>query len=527
MGSGKTTAGRAAAAELGLLFFDLDDVITRRAGMAIAEIFKRDGEEGFRTLEKQALKDAAKLSASVIAVGGGAVTQDAFSALAATGTVVVLQCDPATAAQRLGGEAAQRPLLQASNGTGIAERLTELNTLRAEAYATAGELLDTTNLTPQQVATALCDRVRADVSRPLVEIECKAPAHGSVVIGSLTAAQLATHIREKIPSANAAVVVADAAVKDGLGRGLKNALHESGLQTSLLSLPAGEQAKTLENLASLWTSFTEIGLSQRDLVVAVGGGATTDTAGFAAASFARGVVLVNVPTTLLAMVDASIGGKVGINFANTKNAVGAIHQAVLVVIDVANLEGLPATALRQGLSETVKAAILASPLVIDSLEQADLDDQGMPDRRLLTWLIEQAVRIKVGYVNADLKDTQLRHSLNLGHTFAHALESVTEYKMSHGDAVAVGMINAARLGESVGVTAPGTAARIEKLLTRLGLPVAIPDDIDLDVAAERMRTDKKQRNRRNVFVVPAADGCALVTGVEPRQALAAAVMAHV
>jgi 3-dehydroquinate synthetase len=180
--------------------------------------------------------------------------------------------------------------------------------------------------------------------------------------------------------------------------------------------------------------------------------------------------------------------------------------------------------MRQGLSETVKAAVLASPLVIDVLEDATLDDQGLPDRQLLVWLVEQAVRIKLGYVNADLKDSQLRHSLNLGHTFAHALESVTDYKMSHGEAVAIGLINACRLGESLSVTSRGTAARLEKLLTRLGLPTAIPDDIDLDVAAERMRTDKKQRNGRNVFVVPASDGCAMVTGMQPRQALAAAIM---
>jgi len=526
MGSGKTTAGRLAAEALGLLFFDLDEVIIRRVGMPITEIFARDGEETFRTLEKQVLQDAAKLSASVIAVGGGAVTHDQFAELATTGTVIVLQCEPTQAAQRLGGGALQRPLLKDSNGIGVAGCLEQLNTLRADDYAAAGEQLDTTALTPQQVADALCERIRADVARPAIEIGFKAPARGSVVIGSLPADKLIEQIRGKAPNATSAVVVADAAVKDGVGRRIKNALHDGGLQTSLLELPAGEQAKNMETLASLWTSFTELGLSQRDVVIAVGGGATTDTAGFAAASFARGVELVNVPTTLLAMVDASIGGKVGINFANTKNAVGAIHQAVLIVIDIANLEGLPAAAMRQGLSETVKAAVLASPLVIDVLEEAKLDDQGLPDQQLLRWLIEQAVRIKLGYVNADLRDNQLRHSLNLGHTFAHAFESASEYKMAHGDAVAVGMVNAARLGESVGVTATGTADRIACLLTRLGLPIAIPPDIDLDVAADRMRTDKKQRNRRNVFVVPAADGCALVTGVEPRDALAAAIMAH-
>lgn len=460
----------------------------------------------------------------MIAVGGGAVTHDNFAALAATGPVVVLRCAPEEAAKRISGEASSRPLLQGSNSNDLPGRLEELNTLRAEGYLAAGEQVDTTNLTPQQVASALCDRVRKDVARPAVEIAFEKPARGSVVIGSLPVSQLVTLIREKLPAAQRAVVVADASVRDSLGRKLENSLQESGIPCSLLELPGGEQAKTLENLAALWTSFTALGLSQRDVVIAVGGGATTDTAGFAAASFARGLELVNVPTTLLGMVDASIGGKVGINFADTKNAVGAIHQAALIVADADNLAGLPAAGMRQGLSETVKAAVLASPLVIDVLENATLDDQGLPDRQLLVWLVEQAVRIKLGYVNADLKDSQLRHSLNLGHTFAHALESVTDYKMSHGEAVAIGLINACRLGESVGVTSRGTAARLEKLLTRLGLPTTIPDDIDLDVAAERMRTDKKQRNGRNVFVVPASDGCALVTDIRPRQALAAAIM---
>jgi 3-dehydroquinate synthase len=519
MGSGKTTCGRLVATALDMPFFDIDDVIVRRAGASIADIFSQQGEEAFRALERQVLGDAAKLSGSVIAVGGGAVTHAEFAALAASGVVVVLQCDATEAAKRLGHEVSHRPLLKDAGDADLVARLEELMTKRAADYGSAGEQLNTTGLTPEQVASALEDRIHAAAAGAVIAI-------GPVAIGTESLEDLSARIRAAVPDAYRVVVVTDAAVRKTADQ-MKGALQQSGLQTMVLELPAGEQAKSLENVASLWTQFGKFSLSRRDVVIAVGGGAALDAAGFAAATFARGVNLINIPTTLLAMVDASIGGKVGIDYAETKNAVGAFHQAYLVVADVANLDGLPAATLRQGLAEVVKAAVLASPIMLDALEEMTLDDNRIPHQQRLAWLVEQAVRIKLAYVSADPKDNELRHSLNLGHTFAHALESATNYEMSHGEAVAIGLVNAARLGESAGVTEPGTATRLVKLLERLGMPVEIPGTIDLDVAAARMQTDKKQRDGQIAFVIPAPGGCGLLTGMDPRQALTASSLAPV
>jgi shikimate kinase / 3-dehydroquinate synthase len=519
MGSGKTTCGRLAADTLNVPFFDLDEVIVRRAGASISDIFTTQGEASFRALERQALRDAAKLSGSIIAVGGGAVTHAEFAELAATGVVMVLACDPAQAAQRLASQAANRPLLKDAGEDNLASRLQELIEQRARDYRAAGDELDTTNLTPEEVAMALVGRIRGANHGPVIEI-------GPAVIGSEPIGELVARIKTALPGARRAIVVADSAVREGIAGRLAAALR-SGMQADqIIELPPGEAAKTLESVTSLWTEFGDSSLSRGDVVVAVGGGAALDTAGFAAATFARGVNLVNVPTTLLAMVDASIGGKVGIDFAGTKNAVGSFHPASLVVVDVSNLENLPPDTLRQGLAEVVKAAVLASPLVLHALEDAALNEHGLPQADLLSWLVEQAVRVKLAYVNADPTDNELRHALNLGHTFAHALESATNYEMSHGEAVAIGLVHAARLGESVDVTDPGTSTRLGRLLDRLGLPVEIPATVDRDVTTDRMRTDKKRRDGHVVFVVPTPEGCALLTGVEPHQALVAASLVH-
>jgi 3-dehydroquinate synthetase len=244
------------------------------------------------------------------------------------------------------------------------------------------------------------------------------------------------------------------------------------------------------------------------VVVAVGGGTLTDVAGFAAATYLRGVALANIPTTLLAMVDASLGGKTSIDHGGRKNVVGAFHEPVLTVADTTLLGPLPIRLIREGMAEVVKAAVIASPLLFELLEQDAR--RVLTDPALLAWVVEQAVRIKAAYVSADPRDRHLRHSLNLGHTFAHAIESATAYATTHGEAVAVGLVAAARLGAALGVTDPALSTRLGALLTRLGLRVTVPEGVGPKELLQAMSADKKRRSGHAVFVIPALGGVELV-----------------
>ncbi len=517
MGTGKSTAGREAAAALGLPFVDLDRLIEARAGRSIPDVFATGGEPAFRALERDAMADAARLSATVVATGGGAVMQrEAFDELARGAEVVVLTADPATIERRV-RSGAGRPMLA---GEDVDARIRRLFEERSERYAEVGAALDTSHAIRGVAGPEAADRYRLRAADGPTRIDVPGPAGPyPVLIGRGALDELPTELCAALPSCAAAAVVSEPAVASPIATAVTDALRATGIRVMSLTVPGGETGKTVEAVADLWDALRDAGLSRTDAVVAVGGGATLDAVGFAAATFARGVPLVNVPTTLLAMVDASLGGKVAIDHAGSKNLVGSFHHPSLVVTDPAALETLPGELVRHGLAEAVKEAILASPAMLDVLETEPLDARGLP--RHLDWVVEQAVRIKAAYVGADPFDRDVRHSLNLGHTFAHAIESATAYGVAHGDAVAAGTVAATRLGERLAITAPGTAERARALFERLGLPVRAPAAAGRDAMIAAIGSDKKRRGARAVFVVPAPGGAALVEGLDPRDALTA------
>jgi shikimate kinase / 3-dehydroquinate synthase len=530
MGTGKSTAGAEAARALGFPFVDLDHLIERRAGRTVKEIFEAEGEAAFRALERTALVDAARLSATVIATGGGAVMHDAeFGELKRSGEVVVLTADPAVMATRVrAGEG--RPMLESD--LSLEERIKTLHAERAERYAAAGMPIDTSHAIRKSAAgqaVALYrerrergERSGANGDSSLARIELSGPdSTYPVVIGRGAVSRLAHELCAALPSLVRVALVAENALSGSGGpvAGIAAALSAAGIDINETTVPGGEAGKRLDTVASMWDAFRGAGLSRSDAVVAVGGGATLDAVGFAAATYARGVPLVNVPTTLLAMVDASLGGKVAIDHGDAKNLVGAFHHPTLVVADPALLDSLPDALARHGLAEAVKEAVLASPAMLDMIDTDALGGTGLPGH--LDWIVEQAVRIKAAYVAADPADRGLRHSLNLGHTFAHAIESASGYAVAHGDAVAIGTVAAARLGERLGPTQPGTAVRLRATFARLGLPTDPPEGLDLVDLAAAAGSDKKRRGGRSVFIVPAAGGAALIEGLDPMDALRA------
>jgi 3-dehydroquinate synthase len=304
------------------------------------------------------------------------------------------------------------------------------------------------------------------------------------------------------------------------------ALARRGLAVHRLELPAGEAAKRLEVVAGLYERLAAVPTRRADPVVAVGGGATTDTAGFAAATWLRGVPLVNVPTTVLGMVDAAVGGKTGVDLDAGKNLVGAFHQPVAVVADLDTLAGLPAAEVRSGLAEVAKAGLAGDPALAEALARA-AGPAVAADPVALAPLVEGAVRVKAAVVGADEHeeggDGRVgRLLLNYGHTLGHALERLAGYRgLRHGEAVALGMVFAARVAEAVGLARPGLAAGHVELLAALGLPVG-GVELDPDRVLAAMATDKKHRGGLRLVllrrpgepeVVPAPDRRVLVEAI--------------
>ena len=298
------------------------------------------------------------------------------------------------------------------------------------------------------------------------------------------------------PGAEAVAVVSTAPVA-ALARRAGEAMARRGLAIHQLQVPVGEEAKRLPVVAGLYERLAAIPARRADPVLAVGGGATTDVAGFAAATWLRGVPLVNVPTTVLGMVDAAVGGKTGVDLDAGKNLVGAFHQPVAVVADLDTLAGLPTAEVRSGLAEVAKAGLAGDPALAEALARA-AGPAVDADPAALAPLIEGAVRVKADVVAADEHEDGGdngvgRLMLNYGHTLGHALERLAGYRgLRHGEAVSLGMVFAARVAEAIGLARPGLAEGHVALLAALGLPVG-GVELDPDRALAAMATDKKQR----------------------------------
>src|ERR1700757_1738056 len=280
---------------------------------------------------------------------------------------------------------------------------------------------------------------------------------------------------------------------------IRSQLAGKGVDAHRVEIPDAEAGKDLPVVGFIWEVLGRIGIGRKDALVSRGGGAATDVAGFAAATWLRGVDIVHVPTTLLGMVDAAIGGKTGINTQAGKNLVGAFHQPLAVLVDLATLETLPRNEIVGGMAEVVKAGFIADPVILDLIEadpQAALDPAG----DVLPELIRRAIAVKAEVVAADEKESELREILNYGHTLGHAIERRERYQWRHGAAVSVGLVFAAELGRLAGRLDDATAQRHRSILTSLGLPTSYDADA-LPQLLEYMAGDKKARAGVLRFVV--------------------------
>lgn len=304
------------------------------------------------------------------------------------------------------------------------------------------------------------------------------------------------------------------------GEAVRQDLAEQGYEAIAIQLPNAEEAKTVEVAAYCWKALGQTGFTRTDVIVGVGGGATTDVAGFVAATWLRGVRWIAVPTTVLAMVDAAVGGKTGINTAEGKNLVGAFHPPAGVLCDLAALDSLPVHDYVSGLAEIIKAGFIADPAILDLIEE-DPEGARTPTGPHTAELIERAIRVKAEVVSSDLKESGLREILNYGHTLGHAIEKNERYKWRHGAAVSVGMVFAAELGRLAGRLDDATADRHRAVLESVGLPLTYRGD-QWPKLLENMKVDKKSRGDLLRFIV--LDGLGKPTvleGPDPAVLLAA------
>lgn len=533
-GTGKSTTGRLLAERLGWDFADTDDEIVREAGKDIAAIFAEEGEPAFRERERHAIAEAAARDRTVIAAGGGAPV-DAHNAelLWRDAFVVALQAHPETALDRLSGSE-QRPLLSVEEPL---ERIRAQQRERAAVYALADWTLRTDGLTPWEVVDEIERAARHHAGTivsarsggtppkpadPLVAYEVRtATARYPIVVGWDILDTLGERMRD-LGLSGSAYIISDAHVMAEHGMRAREALQRAGFQVDVYAVPVGETSKSLHRAATLYDWLVARRAERGHTIVALGGGVVGDLAGFVAATFLRGMPLVQAPTSLLAMADASIGGKVAVDHQEAKNLIGAFYQPRLVFQDVALLRSLSQRDLIAGWAEVIKHAMIMDAELLAMLE-ARAEAVAALDPDFATKVIARSGALKGYVVSIDEREAGLRITLNYGHTIAHGIEAATAYGAHlHGEAVAIGMAGAAAISRRMGLLDPAVEERQNALLARFGLPLRAPG-VDHRRVLAAMALDKKVRGKTIRWVLLEGVGKPVVRDDVPDDLVSATV----
>ena len=531
-GTGKSRVGQAVARALDWRPVDIDDRIARDAGKPIAAIFRDDGEPAFRDRERALLREATDGDRQVVATGGGAfVDPDNAALMLQSGVVVCLEARPETILQRLqsepGGSSspAIRPLLE---GPDPLERIRALKAERQAAYARAHWTVHTDGLSIEQVVREVVRGWRV-VSDRGTDDDARTSLSGNPDLAAIVEASSGSYhvlvgwgllprlgdLLSRGGVSGPVYLITDERVFESHGRVAQVALHQGGLAADTFILPAGEQSKSLDMARRLYDWLSERRARRGHTLVAMGGGVVGDLTGFVAATYNRGMGFVQVPTSLAAMVDASIGGKTAVNLPSGKNLVGAFHQPRLVVADVAALRTLPRRETMEGWAEAIKHGLILDSALFDDFER-HADALLALEPEVTTGIIRRSVAIKARVVSEDERETTgYRTLLNYGHTIGHALEAATEYgRLLHGEAVAVGMMGAARIGGRLGLTPPEVVERQEALLRRFDLPLRCPE-VDLERVTAAIALDKKAQGKTLRWVLLEGVGRAVVRSDVP------------
>jgi 3-dehydroquinate synthase len=526
-GSGKSTVGRLLAQELQLPFLDTDALVEAESGERIPALFAQHGEAYFRDCESRALATAINTTpnGAVIATGGGIVLrQENRDLMVQHGVRVWLQIDPEGALERLQAQHTAelarglvpeiRPLLA---GTDPLTALHALLTTRTQLYQEAEIVCDTTYKSGEQVAQEIVARMQDSnlfevTVTPIVRRIHIGDGY-DVVVDWGGVERLAQYLTQRsLP--RRVFLFTDSNLATLYGQTLQQDLMSAGFEPHLYTVPAGEKSKSQEHLSAIYDWLLEQRAERSEAIVALGGGVVGDLVGYAAATYLRGVPLIQVPTSLLAQVDAAIGGKTGINHPRGKNLIGAFYHPRLVLVDPRLLLTLPERERTEGWAEVVKYGIILDAELFTQLEASAelLRTFEHPPLQLLCQIIARCIDLKAGIIEEDEREQGRRAILNYGHTVAHALENVAGYgEWLHGEAVSLGMVVAARIAFEARMFSENDMQRQNTLLVALGLPVRYSGSVRAEDILAATRLDKKVAGKQIRWIMPQAIGRVTVT----------------
>ena len=498
MGTGKTSVGEELGRRLGYPFMDTDTMIEEREGMPISNIFREKGEDYFRNVERAVVEEVSLHGNVVIATGGGVIKDERnIKNLGRRGIIIWLKAAPEVILKRVMLEGGKRPLLD------VEEPLNEIIRLlsgRERFYMRSDITVDTDYITPGEAAHKIIERLGLDMQEVTVELKDRSY---KIVIGSKGIQKLGLRLKEFKPSNIA--IICNKTVFPLYRDTVEKSFNECGVTPEVFLLPDGEEYKDLLWASYIYGELLKSGFDRESLLIALGGGVVGDITGFVASTYMRGIKYVQVPTTLLAQVDSSVGGKTGVNHALGKNMIGTFYQPSLVIIDVDTLKSLPGREFNAGISEIIKYGVIADEGLFTFLEENREDILSGGDS--LVNVIKRSCEIKADVVSKDEMESGLREMLNFGHTIGHALETTSRYtRFLHGEAVAIGMCYASDLAVRTGVLQNKDAERIKRLIGLYNLPTQIPGDLSVPEIMNAMRIDKKVKAGKIRFILPEAIG---------------------
>jgi 3-dehydroquinate synthase len=498
MGTGKTSVGRELSRRLEYSFIDTDNLIEEKECMPISLIFKKKGEDYFRTVERSIVKEVSQRSDVVVATGGGVIKdRQNVNELRRRGIIIWLKADPEIILKRVMLEGGKRPLLD------VEEPLNEIKRLLAEReglYMQSDISIDTSFITPGEAVEEIIERICLDTQEVVVELRERSY---KILIGSKVLQKLGIRLIEFRPSRVA--IVSNKTIFPIYRDVILKSISECGLTPEVFLIPDGEEYKDLLWVSYLYGELLKARFDRDSLLIAFGGGVVGDITGFVASTYMRGIRYVQVPTTLLAQVDSSVGGKTGVNHPLGKNMIGTFYQPSIVLIDVDTLRTLPQREFCAGIAEIIKYGVIADRELFDFLEANIKDIFSIKDS--LINVVRRSCEIKADVVSKDEKEAGLRAILNFGHTIGHAIETVTDYRrFLHGEAIAIGMCAASDLAVKLGIFQKEEADRIKSLIDLYKLPVRIPEDIDVSRILDTMEIDKKVKAGKLRFILPETIG---------------------